>query len=121
MRTMGFFLEPGRVSRGIDARTSYRVLSINFCLHVSMVVVKSLSGFTSTAILGLGLYRMETCGEKSVILSTSHGSATNVGSFKELHVNGMATACVVDNVAALFCLMTMMQCCAAVGFAQTFH
>ncbi len=70
----------GRVSRGIISRTSYRVLLIKFCLHVSMVVLKNLSGFTPTAILGLGLYRMETCVEKSVILSpfgASHDSATN--------------------------------------------
>ncbi len=72
------------MSRDIVSRTSYRVLSIKFCLHVSMVVIKNLSGFTPTAILGLDLYRMETCGEKSVIVSTfgaSHDSGTNVGSF----------------------------------------
>ncbi len=72
------------MSRGIDSRTSYRALSIKFFLHVSMVVLKNLSGFTPTAILGLGLYRMETYGEKLVILSkfgASHGNATNVGSF----------------------------------------
>ncbi len=46
---------------------------------------------------------MEIYCEKLVISSTfgaSHGNVTSVGSFYELHVNCMATACVVDN--ALF-------------------
>ncbi len=65
-----------------------------------MVVIKNLSGFTPAASLGSGLSPMEAYGEKSVI-------ATNVGSFWELHVNCMATACVVDNTAALFRLMAL--------------
>ncbi len=67
---------------------------------------------------------METCGEKFVILSTfgaSHGNVTSVGSSYELHVNCMATACEVDNNAALPCLMTTMQQCTAVDVAQTSH
>ncbi len=87
-----------------------------------MVVIKNLSGFTPTAGLGLGLFPMETYGEKLVMLSTvgaSHGNVTSVGSSYELHVTCMATACVVVN--ALFCQMTTMQPCAAVDVAQTSH
>ncbi len=65
---------------------------------------------------------METYGEKLVILSTfgaSHGNVTSVGSSYKLHVNCMATACVVVN--ALFCQMPTMQQCAAVDVAQTSH
>ncbi len=54
----------------------------------------------------------------------SHGNGTSAGSFTELHVNCMATACVVDNAAAaaLPCLMSMMQqWCAAVDVAQISH
>ncbi len=63
--------------------------------------------------------------EKNSNLSTtgaSHGNVTNVGFSSKLHANSMATACVVDNAAALPCLMSMMQqWCADVDVAQTSH
>ncbi len=52
----------------------------------------------------------------------SHGNVTNAGFFSELHANCMATACVLDNTAALPCLMKLMQQCgAAVDVAQISH